>query len=324
MSVAKPQVIVTRRLPDAVEARLKQHFEVALNAADLPFSRAQLLAALQTADGLLPTVSDRIDSNLLLAAVPLRTRILANFGVGTNNIDLDPARARGLVVTNTPDVLTEATADIALALMLAVTRRMWEMENQLRRGEWAGFSPSGYLGTGLQAKVLGIIGMGRIGRAVARRAAFGFGMRIVYFNRSPVADSGVPLALARVSIEDVLRESDIVSLHCPGGASNAGLISAERLRLMKPSAFLINTARGDLVDEAALIGALQKRQLAGAGLDVFRNEPEVPEALRRLNNVSLLPHIGSATIETRTAMGMRAVDNLIAFFRGEAPPDRVI
>ena len=234
-----------------------------------------------------------------------------------NNIDLDAARAAAVVVTNTPGVLTDATADIAMALILAATRRMSETEAALRRGEWKLWAPTGWLGMGLQGKTLGIVGMGRIGQATARRAALGFGMRIVYFNRSAVGPFDFP-AEPRGSIDDLLAAADVVSLHAPGGGGNRGMISAARLAAMRPGAYLVNTARGDLVDEAALADALASGRLAGAGLDVYAEEPRVPEALLRLPNVTLLPHIGSATVETRTAMGMLAVDNLIAHFAGAA------
>ena len=321
MAPARPRVVVTRRLPGAVEARLAAEFDAVLNEADAALPLEALARAMREADGLLCTVTDRVDGALF--AEKRRVRIVANFGVGVNNIDLDAARAAGVAVTNTPGVLTDATADIALALMLAATRRMSETEAILRSGGWDGWRPTGWLGMGLQDKVLGILGMGRIGAAVARRAVLGFGMRAVYFNRSPVGPFDFP-AEARPTVEAVLAEADVVSLHVPGGGGNSGLLSAERLAGMKRGAYLVNTARGDVVDEAALADALESGQLAGAGLDVFAGEPAVPERLRRLRNVTLLPHIGSATLETRTAMGMLAVDNLAAFFAGEPMPARVV
>ena len=283
---------------------------------------AELAVALRSADGILCSVTERFDAGLIGAA-GRRAGILANFGVGVNNIDLAAARDAGIVVTNTPGVLTDATADVAMALVLAATRRMSETEAILRRGEWKLWAPTGWLGMGLQGKTLGIVGMGRIGQATARRAALGFGMRIVYFNRSAVGPLDFA-AEARPSIEAVLAEADVVSLHAPGGGENRGLISAARLAAMNRGAYLVNTARGDLVDEAALAEALASGQLAGAGLDVYAEEPRVPEALLRLPNVTLLPHIGSATVETRTAMGMLAVDNLIAHFAGTPLPSRVV
>ncbi len=318
----KPRVLVTRRLPGAVEARVGRLFEAELNVEDRPLSQPALERAMREADGLLCAVSDAVDAGIL--GTPGRqVRIVANFGVGVNNIDLGAAEVAGVAVSNTPGVLTDATADIAIALMLAATRRMSETEAILRSGGWDGWRPTGWLGMGLQGKTIGIIGMGRIGAAVARRAALGFGMRVVYFNRSAVGPFEFA-AEALPSVEAVLAEADVVSLHVPGGGGNSGLISAERLAGMKRGAYLVNTARGDVVDEAALADALESGQLAGAGLDVFSEEPKVPERLVRLRNVTLLPHIGSATLETRTAMGMLAVDNLEAFFAGKPMPARVV
>ena len=318
------RVIVTRRMPGPVEDRLRAAgLEVETNPDDAPYSRERLIAALQTADGVLLAVNDVVDGSLLDAGGRRRARILANFGVGVNHIDLDAAKARGVVVTNTPGVLTDATADLAMALILAATRRMSEMEALLRRSEWRGFSPTAHLGMGLQGRTLGIVGMGRIGAATARRAVLGFGMRAIYFNRSAVGPFDFA-AEARPSIEAVMAEADAVSLHAPGGGANRGLISAERLALMKPTAYLVNTARGDVVDEAALVAALAAGRIAGAGLDVFADEPSVPAALMALPNVTLLPHIGSATVETRTAMGMLAAENLIAYFEGRPLPSPVV
>lgn len=320
---AAPRIVVTRKLPDAVEARLKERFAVALNPEDEPFSPARLLRAMQEADGVLVSVNDIVDEAVLEAGGARQAGILANFGVGVNHIDLEAARRHGVVVTNTPGVLTDATADLAMALILAATRRMSETEAILRRGGWDGFRPTGWMGMGLQGKTLGIIGMGRIGQATARRAHLGFGMKVVYFNRSPV--EGLDFAAeARPSIEAVMGEADVVSLHVPGSAANRALISAARLAAMKPTAYLVNTARGDILDEPALIAALQARRIAGAGLDVYAEEPQVPAALLGIDSVTLLPHIGSATIETRTAMGMLATDNLIAHFAQEALPARVV
>jgi lactate dehydrogenase-like 2-hydroxyacid dehydrogenase len=321
---SKPRIVVTRRLPDAVEERLRGSFTVALNTEDTPFTPGRLVRAMQMADGVLCAVTDAVTAAVLHAEGSRRASIVANFGVGVNNIDLDAARDAGVVISNTPDVLTDATADIAIALMLAATRRMSEAEALLRRGGWDGFRPTGLLGTGLQGRTLGIIGMGRIGQAVARRANLGFGMKVVYFNRSelgPFFDfAAVPLG----RLEDVIEQADIVSLHIPGGDETRGMISAEMIARMRPGAYLINTARGDVVDEEALIAALRAGRLAGAGLDVFRDEPRVPAELLDLPGVTLLPHIGSATVETRTAMGMLAVDNLEAHFAGRDLPARVV
>jgi lactate dehydrogenase-like 2-hydroxyacid dehydrogenase len=318
--VARPRVVVTRKLPEAVEARLAALFDVELNSEDEALPPQRLARAMREADGLLCTVTDRVDAGCFGAA-GRRVRIVANFGVGVNNIDLGAAEAAGVAVSNTPGVLTDATADIAIALMLAATRRMSETEAILRAGGWDGWRPTGWLGMGLQGKTLGIIGMGRIGAAVGRRAALGFGMRVVYFNRSAVGPFDFP-AEALPSVEAVLAEADVVSLHVPGGGGNSRLLSAERIAGMRRGAYLVNTARGDVVDEAALADALESGHLAGAGLDVFAEEPKVPEALMRLSNVTLLPHIGSATLESRTAMGMLAVDNLVAFFAGQPLPSR--
>ncbi|HRO10536.1 D-glycerate dehydrogenase [Amaricoccus sp.] len=317
----KPRVVVTRRLPEAVEARLAAAFDATLNPEDRPLPREELTRAMREADGVLVAVNDAVNAELL-ATPGRRVRIVSNFGVGVNNIDLAAAKAAGVAVGNTPGVLTDATADIALALILAATRRMSETEAILRAGGWDGFRPTGWLGMGLQGKTLGILGMGRIGAATARRAALGFGMRIAYFNRSPTGPFDFP-AEALPTVEAVLAAADVVSLHVPGGGANRGLLSAGRIAGMKRGAYLVNTARGDIVDEAALAAALARGHLAGAGLDVYAEEPKVPEALLRLPNVTLLPHIGSATLETRTAMGMLAVDNLAAFFAGEEMPSRV-
>jgi lactate dehydrogenase-like 2-hydroxyacid dehydrogenase len=274
------------------------------------------------ADGLLPAVTEHVDAEAF--AVPgRRVRVVANFAVGVNNVDLEAAKAAGVVVGNTPGVLTDATADLAIALTLAATRRMTETEAALRAGDWDGFRPTRWLGMGLQGRTFGVVGMGRIGQATARRAALGFGMRVVYFNRSPAGPFDFP-AEARPSIAAVMAEADVVSLHVPGGGGNQALISRELIATMKPTAYLVNTARGDVVDEAALIEALAAGRIAGAGLDVYAGEPEVPRTLLELPNVTLLPHIGSATVETRTAMGMLAVDNLVAFFEGRPLPARVV
>ena len=320
----RPRILVTRRWPDAVERRLCALFDTTLIADDHRLSADELRAALRDHDAVLPTVSDRLAAGVLAVEAP-RARILANYGVGYSHIDVDAARERGLVVTNTPGVLTDCTADLALTLMLMVARRAGEGERELRAGRWTGWRPTHLVGTRLSGKTLGIIGMGRIGIAVARRAQHGFGMQVVFFNRSPVAAEALAglQATQLERVEDALAQADFVSLHCPGGGANRHLIDAARLAVMKPGAFLINTARGDVVDEAALAAALQHGRLAGAGLDVFEAEPQVRPGLLALENVVLLPHLGSATRETREAMGMRVVDNLVAFFDGRRPPDQV-
>jgi len=320
----KPRILVTRRWPEAVERILADRFDTTFNQNDTPLTASQLSDAFRQFDAVLPTVSDKLPASVFPEA-DVRTKLLANFGVGFSHIDIDAARARGMTVTNTPGVLTDCTADIALSLLLAVARRAGEGERQLRAGEWAGWCPTHMIGAKVSGKTIGIIGMGRIGKATARRAHFGFDMKVVFYNRSKVDDEAVSAMGARqlASVEDVLAEADFVSLHCPGGAENRHLINAARLRAMKPSAFLINTARGDVVDQQALVDALESGTIAGAGLDVYDGEPAVPAALLRLENVVLLPHLGSATEETRVAMGMRAVDNLTAFFEGRSVPDKV-
>ena len=320
----RPVVVVTRRLPARVEERPGLEFEVRLNADDHAFSSAELEEALRSADALLPTVSDRLTAQVL-AAEPLRTRVIANYGVGFNHIDIAAAQARGLVVTNTPDVLTDDTADEAILLMLMVARRAGEGERHVRAGAWTGWRPTHMLGTRVSGKTLGLIGLGRIGRAVAHRARHGFDMRVIFHDPYPppaavVTELG---AVPRTTVADVLREADFVSLHSPATPETRHLIDARRLGLMKRSAFLINNARGDIVDEAALVTALNQRTIAGAGLDVYEREPTVTAELLALENVVLLPHLGSATQETRVAMGLRALENLTAFFAGAPPRDRV-
>jgi lactate dehydrogenase-like 2-hydroxyacid dehydrogenase len=322
--MAKPRVVITRTLPAAAEERAKALFDVELNVSDVPLDAAALARAMRDADGLLPCVADRITAELI--ATPGRqVKIVANYGVGYNNIDVLAAKANGVVVTNTPDVLTEDTADLALTLMLATARRAGEGERELRSGKWTGWRPTHMLGTRVNGKTLGLIGIGRIGRAVARRAHLGFGMKIIYHDPYPLSDADAKAlgAERKASIEAVLRESDFVSLHCPATPETRHLMNAARFAQMRKGSILINTARGDVVDEDDLIAALEAGTIGGAGLDVFENEPSVPAALSTRENVVLLPHLGSATIETRVAMGMRAIDNLEAFFGGTAPRDRV-
>jgi lactate dehydrogenase-like 2-hydroxyacid dehydrogenase len=320
----RPRVVVTRRLPEPVEAKLTEAFDAVLNLEDRALTPDELAEAVRSADALLPTVTDRITAEVL-SAEPRRTAIVANFGVGYNNIDIAAAKANGIVVTNTPDVLTDCTADTAMTLLLSVARRAGEGERQLRAGAWTGWRPTHLLGTKVTGKTLGIVGMGRIGRAVARRAHHGFGMRILYFEPFPVPEAEIEgLEAKRVdSLEELLAGSDFVSLHCPATPETHHLINAETLGTMKPGAFLINSARGDVVDEAALVDALGSGKIAGAGLDVYEGEPRVSPGLLEMENVVLLPHLGSATKETRVAMGLRAFENLLAFFRGDPPRDRV-
>jgi lactate dehydrogenase-like 2-hydroxyacid dehydrogenase len=322
VSKARPIVAVTRRLPEAVEAALRDRFDARLSPDDRPMTAGELAAALQSADALLPTVTDAVTAGVLGKAP--RARIVANFGVGVNHIDLDAARAHGIVVTNTPDVLTDDTADLAIALMLMVARRLGEGERELRAGRWAGWRPTHLMGRTLRGMQLGIVGYGRIGRAVAARARQAFGMRVRYVSGGSTPQAG-PDAHAEPadSLEALLAQSDILSLHVPLTPETHHLMNAERLAMLPRGAILINAARGAVVDEAALADALRRGALSGAGLDVYEREPDVPEELRAMEQVVLLPHLGSATVETRTAMGMRAVENLTAFFEGRAPPDRV-
>ena len=320
----RPHVVLTRRLPAAVEEQVSREFDAQLNPDDRALDAAGLQAALCAADAVLCTVTDRITAQVL-AAEPLKTRILANFGVGFNHIDLAAAKQRGVIVTNTPEVLTEDTADDAVMLMLMVARRAGEGERHVRAGAWTGWRPTQLLGTKVSGKTLGLIGMGRIARAVARRARLGFGMHVVFHDPYPPPPEVVVEldATALASVDDVLRAADFVSLHCPATPETRHLIDGRRLKLMKRGAFLINTARGDVVDEQALVGALQARTIAGAALDVYEREPAVSQELLVMENVVLLPHLGSATQETRVAMGLRALENLRAFFSGAPPRDRV-
>jgi lactate dehydrogenase-like 2-hydroxyacid dehydrogenase len=322
--VTQPVVVVTRRLPNAVEEAVRREFDARLNREDRPLSAAELQEALRTADALLPTVTDKLNADVL-SAEPLRAKMIANFGVGFNNIDVEAAKARGISVSNTPDVLTDATADIAMTLMLMIARRTGEGERHVRSSHWTGWRPTHMLGRMVSAKTLGLIGMGRIARAVARRAHHGFGMRVLYTDPyPPPPDVAAALgAEQRATIEEVLAQSDFVSLHCPATPETRHLMNSVRLAKMKPSAYLINTARGDVVDEAALVEALKKGWIAGAGLDVFEKEPQIAPALVAMENVVMLPHLGSATEETRVAMGMRALENLRLFFSGAPLRDRV-
>ncbi len=322
--MSRPRILVTRRWPSAVEAVLSERFDTTLNRDDAALDAGQLREALLTYDAVLPTVSDKLPAALFEGAI--RSKILGNFGVGFNHIDIAAAKEKGIAVTNTPGVLTDCTADIAMLLLLSVARRGGEGEREVRAGAWTGWRPTHLVGTKVTGKTVGIIGFGRIGRAFAQRCHFGFGMDVVFYNRSAIdpMEASRYGAMQLQTVEDVLEVSDFVSLHCPGGAENRHLMNAARLAAMKPEAFLINTARGDVVDEAALISALEQGTIRGAGLDVYEAEPHVPERLRAMNNVVLLPHLGSATEETRTAMGMKVVDNITAFFAGREPPDRVV
>ncbi len=323
-ATGKPLVIVTRKLPDAVEARLAALFSAELNAADAPFEAVALQAAAARADILVPTITDRIDARVLDAAGD-KLKLIANFGAGLDHIDLKSAAARGIAVTNTPGVLTEDTADLTFALMLMVPRRLSEGMSGLKAGAFTGWYPTWMMGHRLGGMRLGIVGMGRIGQAVASRAR-AFGMLIHYHNRKPVPE---PIAAELDAfywpdLDAMVAEMDMVVLTCPRTSETYHLFSAERLARMKPTAYLINTARGDIVDEAALAAALKAGRLAGAGLDVFEHEPKINPALLTLPNVVLLPHMGSGTVEARNAMGMKVVANMEAFLEGRELPDRAV
>jgi lactate dehydrogenase-like 2-hydroxyacid dehydrogenase len=318
-------VVVTRRLPEAVHHALTGEFDARLNPDDRPLTAEGLREALGSADALLTTVTDKVTAEVL-ATEPRRAGLVANFGVGFNNIDIEAAKARGIAVSNTPDVLTDATADLAMTLLLMVARRAGEGERHVRGGQWTGWRPTHMLGTHVTGKTLGLVGMGRIARAVAQRAHHGFGMKVVYHDPfPPPPDVAHALGIEqRQNLDDVLREADFVSLHCPATPETRHLINRDRLSVMRPEAFLINTARGDVVDEAALVEVLRAKRIAGAGLDVYEREPQVTQALTTMDNVVLLPHLGSATTETRVAMGMRAFENLQLFFSGKPLRDRVV
>lgn len=322
--MSKPKVIVTRRWPAEVEARLQELYDVSLNTDDRPMTGAELQDALRGADALLPTVSDKITA-AVLSAEPLKTKILGNFGVGFNHIDIEAAKGRGLVVTNTPEVLTNCTADLAMTLLLMIARRAGEGERHVRTKAWTGWRPTHMIASKITGKTLGLVGFGRIARAVAARAHHGFGMKILFHDPYPPPKEAADAVMATQcdTVEEVLDQADFVSLHCPGGQETRHLINAERLKRMKLTAFLINTARGDVVDEPALAAALKSGTIAGAGLDVYESEPRVSDELLTLENVVLLPHLGSATRETRVAMGMRVLENVAAFFAGKPPRDRV-
>jgi glyoxylate reductase len=324
MSQSKPKVILTRKLPETIETRMRELFDATLNDSDKALSRDELEIAVKTADVLVPTVTDKVDADLI-AKAGSQLRLIASFGTGVDHIDLAAAKARGITVTNTPGVLTEDTADVTMALILAVPRRIAEGDALARSGQWQGWSPTGMLGHRINGKRLGIVGMGQIGEAVARRAR-GFGLSVHYHNRKPVHHETEAELEATYweSLEQMLSRVDIVSVNCPHTPATNHLLSRERLSLMQRSAYLVNTSRGEVVDEVALADLLAQRHIAGAGLDVYSSEPEIPAGLRDLPNVVLLPHIGSATIEGRLQMGDKVIINVQTFWDGHTPPDRVI
>jgi len=324
MRSKRPFVIVTRKLPDPIETRMMELFACRLNLDDTSLSKPDLIAAVERADVLVPTVTDRIDAEVLEAAGPA-LKLIASFGTGVDHVDLAAAQRRGIIVTNTPGVLTEDTADMTMALILAVSRRLAEGERLIRSGGWTGWGPTSMLGHRIWGKRLGVVGMGRIGMALARRAK-GFGLSVHYHNRRPVPEE-IETSLEATyweSLDQMLAHMDIVSVNCPHTPATYHLLSARRLRLLPPQAILVNTARGEIVDEEELTRLLETRAIAGAGLDVFEHEPAVDPRLRALDNVVLLPHMGSATIEGRIAMGEKVIINIKTFADGHRPPDRVL
>jgi lactate dehydrogenase-like 2-hydroxyacid dehydrogenase len=317
----KPTIVIGRKLPEAVEARLARDYDARLNPDDRLYSTGELLELLEGADGVLPCHTEQFSAQVM-ERLPKSLRIIANMSVGVDHVDLAAAKNHGIVVTNTPDVLSDATAEIAILLMLGAARRAGEGERLIRAGQWKSWSPAFMVGTQVTGKRLGIVGMGRVGQVIARRAR-GLDMDLHYHNRRPVAPQQDSGARYHERLEDMLPLCDFLSLNCPATPETLDLMNAERLALLPDGAILINTARGAIIDEAALVAALKSGKLAAAGLDVFKNEPDILPALRELENTFLLPHIGSATKETRDAMGFRAVDNLDAFFAGREPGDRV-
>lgn len=322
--MAKPRVLLSRAWPAKVEARMAEVFDLTPNKSDRALSPAEFRDAFASYDAVLPTVTDKLGESAFDLARP-RTKILANYGVGYSHINTTEAARHRIVVTNTPDVLSDCTADLAMTLLLMVARRAGEGEREVREGLWTGWRPTHMIGTKVSGATLGIVGFGRIGQAMAQRAHFGFGMKILVQNRSAVPAE----VLARYnavqvdSLDNLLPQCDFVSLHCPGGAANRHLINSRRLDLMKPDAFLINTARGEVVDEHALAQALWFNTIGGAGLDVFEREPHISPELMGADNLVMLPHLGSATAATREAMGFRVFENLVDFFEGRSPRDQV-
>ena len=324
MPAQKLTVVVTRRLPDVVETRMKELFNVDLRDPDTAMSRDELAAAMRRADVLVPTITDKIDSALLAQAGD-KLKLIANYGAGVDHIDVASARSRGVLVSNTPGVVTDDTADMVLALILAVTRRIPEGLAMMQDGQWAGWSPMALLGGRLSGRRLGILGMGRIGQAVARRAR-AFGMQIHYHNRRRLRPEveGELEATWWESLDQMVARMDILSVNCPHTPSTFHLMNARRLKLMKPSAVIVNTSRGEVIDENALTRMLRAGEIAGAGLDVFERGPEVNPRLRELPNVALLPHMGSATLEGRVEMGEKVIINIKTFADGHRPPDQVL
>jgi glyoxylate reductase len=324
MSGNRTKVVLTRRLPEPVETRLKELFDVTLRDHDIPMSRAELVDAVKSCDVLVPTITDKIDAGLLGQAGE-NLKLIANFGAGIDHIDVETARQRGILVSNTPDVVTEDTADMAMALLMAVVRKIPQGLQAMQSGEWTGWSPTAYLGGRLGGRRLGILGMGRIGQAVARRAS-AFGMQIHYHNRRrlrPEIENTLG-ATYWESLDQMVARMDILSINCPHTPSTFHLMNARRLRLLKPSAVIVNTSRGEVIDENALTRMLRANELAGAGLDVYEHGTDINPRLRELENVVLLPHMGSATLEGRVEMGEKVIINIKTFADGHRPPDMVV
>lgn len=319
-----PRVIVTRHLMPSVEKRMRELFDVKLNEDDVPMTRDQLIAAMQEADVLVPTVTDRIDAEMIAAAGD-QLKLIANFGAGIEHIDVEAATRRKIIVTNTPGVFTDDTADLAMSGIIGVPRRIREGVGLVRSGKWTGWAPSGMLGRKLAGKVLGIVGMGRIGQAVAHRAR-AFGLEIAYYNRKRLPEAVERMLGVRfvADLDSLVAQADILTLHCPLTEETRGMIDARRISLMKPGSSIINTARGELIDQEALIAALQSGHLAGAGLDVYPDEPNVDQRLLDIPNVMTLPHIGSATAEGREASGEKVIANIRFWMDGHRPPDQVL
>ena len=317
-------VILTRKLPDNVETRMRELFNAELNQTDIPLSREELKQVVGRAHVLVPTVTDRIDEEIISSAGS-QLKLIASFGTGVDHIDLKAARKAGIIVTNTPGVLTEDTADVVMSLILSVPRRLAEGDALVRSGKWNGWAPTGMLGHRINGKRLGIIGLGRIGQAVARRAR-GFGMSIHYHNRHPVHPEIEQELEATYwqDIDQMISRMDIISINCPYTPETHHLLSRDRLSKMPNHSYLVNAARGGVVDETALTELLAQGQIAGAGLDVYENEPDITSALMAMPNVVLLPHIGSATIEGRLSMGDKVIINIRTYIDGHSPPDRVI
>jgi lactate dehydrogenase-like 2-hydroxyacid dehydrogenase len=322
--MSKPKVIVSRKWPEEVEVQLKELYDVQLNENDIPMTADEMKHALANCDAFCPTVTDAVNADVL-SGDNIRAKMIGSYGVGYNHLDLDAAKAAGLTVSNTPEVLTDCTADIAMGLLISAARRIGEGERHLRNGEWTGWRPTHMMANKVTGKTLGLIGFGRIAQAMATKAHFGFGMKIIFSDPYPPSQEVInKFGATQMSVEEVLQQSDFVSLHCPGGKETYHLINEERINMMQSHAILVNSARGDVVDNQALIAALKSGKIGGAGLDVFEGEPKLDPGFLDCENAVLLPHLGSASIETRIAMGERVLENLKAFFNGEIPRDKLV